>query len=115
MTSHIAELEKEFADFVSKNGEDKCPTELVRRYYSIIVSSKDVVTADDAPIFHSRFPTLFNMITSKTCDRHLLDIFLAQLDKVQTGTKQLEDTEKDLAYILNEKYVVPKLRQHGEK
>jgi hypothetical protein len=115
MTSHIDELEKEFVEFVSKNGEDKCPTELIRRYYSILSSSKHPVTADNVPMFHSRFPTLFNMISAKSCDKHLLEVFLAQLENVQSGKKQLEETEKDLACILNERYVVPKLRQHGEK
>ena len=89
--------------------ENTCPCDIIRSYRDLFKKSKNV-TQEEVPVFAERFPTLFKMVSEGT-DLQMLDIFLSRLEAVQRGDKQLKETEEDLAHLLNEKYVVPKLKE----
>lgn len=94
----------------------QCPSDLVRRYCSVITEKYSRnCTESECPLFSNRYPTLFKMLNNSSIDLDILDLFLDRLEGVQEGKEELKEAEKDLASVLNERYVVPKLRETGSE
>lgn len=101
------DLEQKLATYTSSSS---CPVPLIREYCDRILSGYPV---EKLPLFAERFPVLLKMLTTKNQDLSILELFLDRLEKVQDGQEDLKETEKDLAVVLNEKYVVPKLKEQN--
>lgn len=89
---------------------EPCPAEVIREYVKLLRSGS--FSEEDVPVFADRCPTLLKMITSGV-DLSILDTFLYKLDKVKEGKQEMKEAEKDLASVLNETYVKPKLKASG--
>ena len=86
-----------------------CPNDLIRQYKDKIIQLK-ITDPEKVPIFFEKYPTVFNMIV-KGGDLSFLDLFLERIEHVQSGKEDLKEVEKQLAGVLNDKYVVPKLAE----
>lgn len=85
----------------------ECPISLIREYKDAI-KKVGGVRESDVPIFSERYPTILKMILEVN-DLKMLDLFLDQLATVQSGNSELKAVESDLAKVLNNKYVIPKI------
>lgn len=105
----MADLENQLRLLPPPEEGGLCPTDLIRQYAKLI-REQNIVDPGQVPVFSSRYPTIFDMIC-KGGDLSLLDLFLNKIDKIKQGKEVLENTEKELANVLNDRYVVPKLAE----
>jgi hypothetical protein len=100
---------KELEEKLKQIPEDsECPIELIKEYKDALKNGS--IDESSIPVFSSRYPTLMKMII-ECQDLNLLDLFLEKLSEIQSGNNELKAVENELAHILNDKYVVPKLKE----
>lgn len=101
---------KELEEKLNKIPEDaECPISLIKEYKNLIKKTANL-DEREISVFSTRYPTMLKMILECN-DTNLLDLFLEKLADVQKGEQELKAVENDLAHILNNKYVIPKLNE----
>lgn len=101
------DLERQLGEMPAPEEGGHCPIDLIRRYRDFIVAHA-VTDPAQAPVFSGRYPALFRVI-STGAPSEVLDLFLHRMERIQQGHEDQMQVEKDLAKVLHERYVVPKI------
>lgn len=64
--------------------------------------------------WQTEFPKIFEMLLTRNYDREILNMMLAQFEKVERGSKSQHDASVSVGTVLVDKIVKPQLKNAGK-